>query len=83
MCKTKILLFNFFTGIHPTSVAGGLLPIQDKPITVEIKRTMIFYDTEIEEARAALRANSNYYSELVGYPDSEGFTPVDEVLECK
>jgi hypothetical protein len=55
----------------------------NKPITVEVKRTMIFYDTDIKEARATLRENYDYYSELVGYPDSEGFTLVDEVLECK
>jgi hypothetical protein len=55
----------------------------EKSITVEVKRNMIFYDTNIKKARAVLRENSDYYSELVGYPDSEGFASVDEVLECK
>lgn len=61
----------------PSIVTGDL------PITIEKKRTLTFYDTKIEKARTILRENSNYYSELVGYSDVEGFAAVDEVLICK
>lgn len=55
----------------------------DKPIAIENKRTLTFYNTKLEKARTILRENSDYYSELVGYPDTEGFAAVDEVLKCK
>ena len=61
----------------PSVVTGNI------PITIENKRTLTFYDTKIEKARTILRENSNYYSELVGYSDVEGFAAVNEVLKCK
>ena len=55
----------------------------DRPITIENKRTLTFYETKIEQARIILRENPDYYSELVGYDDPEGFDAIDEVLKCK
>jgi hypothetical protein len=52
------------------------------PVTLETNRMMTFYETDIDQARQLMLNNSDYYSELVGYPDSEGFGPVNEVLTC-
>ncbi|EDX75544.1 hypothetical protein MC7420_1462 [Coleofasciculus chthonoplastes PCC 7420] len=37
----------------------------------------------MDTARVILLQNKNYYSELVGYDDPEGFAPVNEVLTCE
>lgn len=52
-------------------------------ITIANKREMMFYNTNIEKARQLLLRNPQYYSELVGYEDSDGFAPINAVLSCK
>lgn len=52
------------------------------PVTLSITRTLTFYNLNMSDARVVLRENSNYYSELVGYPDLGGFARLDEVFKC-
>lgn len=52
------------------------------PATIASQRILTFYETGLEEARQLLLQNPDYYSELVGYPDSEGFAPMNAVLTC-
>ncbi|MEQ9552670.1 MAG: hypothetical protein RIM23_24025 [Coleofasciculus sp. G3-WIS-01] len=52
-------------------------------ISLTTKRELTFYDTPLDTARVVLLQNKNYYSELVGYDDPEGFAPVNEVLTCE
>jgi len=52
-------------------------------VTIASRRELTFYDVGVEEARRQLRENRNYYSELVGYEDNEGFAPIDAVLVCQ
>ncbi|HBB32337.1 MAG TPA: hypothetical protein DDZ80_31275 [Cyanobacteria bacterium UBA8803] len=51
-------------------------------VTITTKRELTFYGKNIDTARVVLLQNKNYYSELVGYEDAEGFAPVNEVLTC-
>lgn len=55
--------------------------VADK-ITLTTKRELKFEDTQLDTARVILLQNKNYYSELVGYDDPDGFAPVNEVLTC-
>jgi hypothetical protein len=59
-------------------------PVGDDPVPVTIasNRMLTFYGTDIDEARQLMLNNPNYYSELVGYSDPEGFGPVNDVLTC-
>lgn len=52
-------------------------------ITISNRRELVFYGTNIKKARQILLQNPKYYSELVGYEDSEGFAPVNAVLTCR
>lgn len=52
-------------------------------ITLTNKRELTFHNTPLDTARVILLQNKNYYSELVGYEDPDGFAPVNEVLTCK
>ncbi|MBE9126306.1 MULTISPECIES: hypothetical protein [unclassified Coleofasciculus] len=52
-------------------------------ITLATKRELTLYNTSLDTARVILLQNKNYYSELVGYDDPEGFAPVNEVLTCE
>lgn len=51
-------------------------------VTLSTTRELVFYKTNISEARTLLLHNRNYYSELVGYEDPEGFAPVNAVFAC-
>lgn len=42
----------------------------------------MFYGINLKKARQILLQNPQYYSELVGYEDPEGFAPVNAVLIC-
>ncbi|MFP4101239.1 hypothetical protein [Coleofasciculus sp.] len=55
----------------------------DENITLTTKRELTFHDTPLDTARVILLQNKNYYSELVGYDDPEGFAPVNQVLICE
>jgi len=55
----------------------------DENVTLTTKRELTFHDTPLDTARVILLQNKNYYSELVGYDDPEGFAPVNEVLTCE
>ena len=57
-------------------------PVGDK-ITIANRREMVFYGRKVNEARQLLLRNPQYYSELVGYQDPEGFAPVNAVLACR
>lgn len=61
----------------PSIVSG------DRPVTIENKRTLTLYQTTIEEAITILKENPDYYSELVGYRDNEGFVQFDDVFQCQ
>ena len=50
--------------------------------TIASNRVLTFYGVGIEDARQLMLDNPDYYSELVGYQDSEGFAPVNAVLTC-
>jgi hypothetical protein len=52
-------------------------------VTIASKRELTFYEKNLDTARVILIQNKKYYSELVGYEDSEGFSPVNAVLSCK
>ena len=52
-------------------------------ITIATQRELTFHNTPLDTARVILLQNKNYYSELVGYDDPEGFAPVNEVLTCE
>jgi len=55
----------------------------DENITLTTKRELTFHDTPLDTARVILLQNKNYYSELVGYDDPDGFAPVNQVLTCE
>ncbi|HEY9599167.1 MAG TPA: hypothetical protein V6D33_15985 [Cyanophyceae cyanobacterium] len=61
----------------PSPVGGG------EKVTISTKRELTFYETTIDTARVKLLQNKNYYSELVGYEDKEGFEPINKVLTCR
>lgn len=51
-------------------------------VTLETNRRLTFYDTGVDRARQLMLENPDYYSDLVGDGDPEGFGPVNEVLTC-
>lgn len=52
-------------------------------VTIANRREMVFYGRNVTQARQLLLQKPQYYSELVGYEDSEGFAPVNAVLTCQ
>lgn len=52
-------------------------------VTIANRREMVFYGRNVNEARQLLLQKPQYYSELVGYKDSEGFAPMNAVLTCR
>lgn len=54
----------------------------DVAATVASSRVLTFYETELDEARRLMLQNPGFYTELVGYPNEEGFAPIDAVLIC-
>ncbi|MGB3612590.1 MAG: hypothetical protein WBA10_02265 [Elainellaceae cyanobacterium] len=62
----------------PSNVGNG-----DVPVTIASNRVLTFYETELAAARQMMRQNPEFYSELVGYPDPEGFASIDAVLICR
>jgi hypothetical protein len=52
------------------------------PVTIASNRILTFYETGLDDARQLMLQNPSYYSELVGYSDPEGFSPVNAVLSC-
>ncbi len=68
---------NFIFEQFPSPLGDGQVPA-----TIASQRILTFYETGLEEARQLLLQNPDYYSELVGYPDSEGFAPMNAVLTC-
>lgn len=51
--------------------------------TIENTRTLVFYDTDVETARALVRMNLEYYYSLIGYEDVTGYSSYDEAMTCK
>lgn len=60
----------------PEFVPGG------QGVTIAVRRELTFPDTSMDEARMLLRDRADYYKELVGYADPEGFAPFDDVMVC-
>ena len=56
----------------PSNIGNGQVPA-----TIASRRFLTFYETGLEEARQLMLQNPDFYSELVGYPDPEGFAPVN------
>jgi hypothetical protein len=54
----------------------------DVAATVASSRTVTFYETGLDEARQLMLENPEFYAELVGYPDEEGFALTNAVLVC-
>jgi len=44
---------------------------------------MIFYNTQMEVARAMMRQRKDYYHELIGYKDKNGFSAYDDAMSCE
>ncbi len=61
----------------PAPVAGAAVPV-----TLASMRAMTFYGTPLEQARQLMLQNPDYYAELVGYPDADGFEAVNAVITC-
>jgi hypothetical protein len=61
----------------PSPVGGS-----QQRVTIASSRQLTFYGVDINRARRLMLQDPTYYSELVGYPDSEGFAPVDQTLVC-
>jgi len=61
----------------PSNIGNGQVPA-----TIASQRFLTFYETELAAARRLMLQNSEFYAELVGYSDSEGFAPVNDVLTC-
>lgn len=52
------------------------------PATLATKRVMTFYGLGLIATRQLLLDQPQYYSELLGYSDPEGFGPINELLTC-
>lgn len=61
----------------PSNIGNGQVPA-----TIASQRFLTFYETDLASARQLMLQNSEFYSELVGYPDPEGFAPVNATLTC-
>lgn len=63
----------------PSTVGSG----DPSPVTIASSRTLTMYGVRVEQARELLLQKPEYYAELVGYEDSEGFAPVNATLICR
>jgi hypothetical protein len=70
--KTTFLFEQF-----PSNVGDGRVPA-----TIASQRFLTFYETDLAAARQLMLQNPDFYSELVGYPDPEGFGHVNAILTC-
>ncbi|MBW4462442.1 MAG: hypothetical protein KME47_19710 [Nodosilinea sp. WJT8-NPBG4] len=61
----------------PTNLGNGQVQA-----AIASNRILTFYETGLDDARQLMLQNPSYYSELVGYSDSEGFGPINAVLSC-
>lgn len=61
----------------PSPVAGR------ERVTIASSRELTFYGVRIDRARTLMLRNPNYYTELVGDRNPEGFAPVNRVLTCR
>lgn len=61
----------------PSLVGGG-----EVPATLGVKRVMTFYDLGLTATRQLLLDQPQYYSELLGYQDLQGFGPINDLLTC-
>jgi hypothetical protein len=61
----------------PSNIGNGQVPA-----TIASQRFLTFYKTDLAAARRLMLQNPGFYSELVGYPDPEGFAPVNATLTC-
>jgi len=61
----------------PSNIGNGQVPA-----TIASQRFLTFYETDLASARRLMLQNPEFYSELVGYPDPEGFAPVNATLTC-
>lgn len=61
----------------PANIGDGLVPV-----TIASNRMLTFYGTELGEARQLVLQHPDFYTELVGYADPDGFAPVNAVLTC-
>lgn len=61
----------------PTNLGNG-----EVQAAIASNRILTFYETGLDDARQLMLQNPNYYSELIGYLDPEGFGPVNDVLSC-
>jgi hypothetical protein len=55
----------------------------DIPATIASSRQLTMYGVDADQARQIMLQEPAYYSELVGYSDSEGFAQVNQVLTCR
>lgn len=62
----------------PSPVGGG-----NPPTTIASERQLVFYKTNIAAARQLLLKNPQYYNELRGYTDAEGFKAINDTLLCR
>jgi hypothetical protein len=61
----------------PSNIGNGQVPA-----TISSQRFLTFYETDLASARRLMLQNPEFYSELVGYSDPEGFAPVNATLTC-
>lgn len=54
----------------------------NQPVTLASTRELTFYDLDLDATRELLLSNPDYYTELVNYPDPDGFGPVNAVMSC-
>ena len=61
----------------PSLVGGG-----EVPATLAVKRVMTVYGLGLTATRQLLLDHPQYYSELLGYDNAEGFGPINDLLTC-
>lgn len=61
----------------PRNIGDGRVPA-----TIASQRFLTFYETDLAEARRLMLQNPEFYSELLGYLDPEGFASVNATLTC-
>ncbi|MEB3338695.1 MAG: hypothetical protein VKJ46_14595 [Leptolyngbyaceae bacterium] len=54
-----------------------------RAVTISTRRELNFHNTNLKQTRTLLLQTPQYYSELVGYEDPDGFAPVNRVLTCR
>jgi hypothetical protein len=52
------------------------------PATLAVKRVMTFYGWGLTATRQLLLDQPQYYYELLGYENAEGFGPINDLLTC-